>query len=410
MSALFLAATTLFSVVVGSAAAAPEQEKSVFDWVGSADPKLVAGQERLMGFKSWLIDVPGIFDAGFVESANYAESLSTTLLWAGESPLQKTVREEADRRGIKLTVKPVQHSRKALEEGADKIWASAKNAEWNGFVVTSLVGTDLDTDGLVVRGHYENAQVSASQRARTAEVAKGLSSVVTGVEEAPKPTNYVTRSTDTAPFNAGGAMRGNNGSHCTSGFGISIGNVWRTMTARHCTAGSFTAWDNGGQSYGGTLTHANGAGARILTGGGFRWMFDGAWNDPNGYRKTVEGYADLSINDWVCTSGANTGVHCYIQVDNLLVSFNDGFGAFWTIRAHQRQSGIAGGQGDSGGPVLVPYSNGKVGAAGMIQGSLGPQTQSCGSVRVGPIWCGRELEFSSTRTIAREVGGVLLTG
>ncbi|MFD4676382.1 hypothetical protein ACFWNN_42135 [Lentzea sp. NPDC058450] len=401
---------TLFSSVVGPAAAEPASEKSVFDWLGSADPKLVAGQERLMGFKSWVVGVPGIFDAGFVESANHAESVSTTVLWAGESPLRQTVREEADRRGITLTFKPVRHSRKALQEGADRIWASAGDAAWNGFVVTSLTGTDLTTDGLVVRGFYQGGQVNAARQARTAEVAKGLSAVVTGVQEAPKPTNYVTRSTDTSPFNAGGAMRGSNGSLCSSGFGLSIGNVWRTTTARHCTAGTYAAWDNGAQSYGGTLTHANGAGARILTGAGFRWMFDGAWNDPNGYLKTVQGYADLSINDWVCTSGANTGVHCGLQVDNLLIAYNDGFGVFWTIRAHQRQGGIAGGQGDSGGPVLVPYANGKVGAAGMIQGSLGPQTTACGSVRVGGIVCGTELEFSSTRTIAQEVGGVLLTG
>lgn len=364
-----------------------------------------------MGFKSWLIAVPGIFDAGFVESANYAESLSTTLLWAGESPLQKTVREEADRRGIKLTVRSVQHSRKALEEAAGKIWGSRENAEWNGFVVTSLEATDLDTDGIVVRGHYENPAMSATQKARTSEVAKAVSTVVVGVEEAPKPLNYVTRSTDAAPFNAGGFMRGSNGGSCTSGFGISLNGAARTTTARHCAAPTYTAFDNGSTSYGGTQTHAHGAGARILTGSAYRWMFDGAWNDPNGYYKVVEGYADLSVNDWVCASGANTGVHCNIQVDNLLISYNDGFGApFWTIRSHQRGSGIAAGQGDSGGPVLVPYSNGKVGAAGMIQGDLGQRTTDCGSVHVGGILCGRELEFSSTRTIANEVGGSLLTG
>lgn len=365
-----------------------------------------------MGFKSWLIAVPGIFDAGFVESANYAESVSTTLLWAGESPLHKTVREEAGRRGIKLTVKPVQHTRKAIQEAADKIWASRKNTDWNGFVVTGLKGTDLGTDGIVVRGHYENAGASAERKARTSEIAKGLSAVVAGVEEAPEPVNTVTRSSDTPPFNAGGFMRGNNGTVCTNGFGIALGGFSRTMTARHCAAGSYTAWDNGSTHYGGTLTHAHGAGARILTGSGYQWMFDGAWNDPGGYHKTVQGYADLSVNDWVCTSGANSGVHCGIQVENLLYGYEDDFGdPFWSITARQRGSGIAVAGGDSGGPVLVPYANGKVGAAGMIQGIPGGQTvPDCGSTHVSTTNCGVTVAFTSTRTIANEVGGSLLTG
>jgi hypothetical protein len=390
---------------------------STSDYLASADPVVLANQEVLMGFKSWLIEVPGIFGAGFVESANYAESKSTTLLWTGTSTLQGAVIAEGARRGITVTIKPVKYSRRQLQDGVDKLWASASSPAWDGFVITSVTATDLNQDGLAVQGHYRSAPDESSLAARlaaTQQVATGVSALVTGVSIAPEPTLYVTRSTDFAPFNAGGMMRGANGTGCSSGFAIWLGGVARTTTARHCTSTPYRAWDASANSYGTTVTTTPGSGARVLTAGGFYWMFDGAWNDPNGYHKTVVGFADLSVNDWVCTSGANSGVHCGIQVDHLLISFNDGFGAFWTIRGKQRTSGqIAGAQGDSGGPVLVPYSNNNwttVGAAGMIQGSLGPQTTSCGSVRIGGVFCSTEIEFSSTHTIVNELGGSLRTG
>jgi hypothetical protein len=138
-------------------------------------------------------------------------------------------------------------------------------------------------------------------------------------------------------------------------------------------------------------------------------MFDGAWNNPSGYAKTVSGLADVSLGSSVCSSGANTGVHCNLIVDQMNESFDDGYGAQSTIRVYQQTAGqVAGGEGDSGGPMLIPNSDGlHVWAVGMIQGTNEALT-SCPSARVATARCSVHMEFTSMRTIVNTIPGASL--
>lgn len=151
-------------------------------------------------------------------------------------------------------------------------------------------------------------------------------------------------------------------------------------------------------------------GARVLTGHGAAQMFDGPYDDPDGFRKPVQKLADVGLRDYVCTSGGNSGVHCGIKVTDMKVSFKDGYGGkFLTIKGIQQDPfKIAQIQGDSGGPVLVPYRNGKVGAVGMIQGYQLGTTKGCGPVHdrgstTSRNKCSRIVLFSSMRTIIKHV-------
>lgn len=388
-----------------SPTAVPKTETSS-DYLASVAPETLARQESLMKYKSWLVELPGIYESGFVESANFADTMSVTQLWAGHSPLQNVARTEAAKRGINLTVHSVQHSRADLQKATDALWTNSKSAEWGGFVMTAVIGTGLTHDGLIVQGHYNDMSTTSteSKLTRASGFAKSLAPEVVEVRVGETTSNTATRSTDIAPYNAGGMMRGSNGRGCSSGFGIFLGNTSRTTTARHCTAASYSAWSSSGNSYGTTLQTVSGSGARVLTGGGFGWMFDGAWNEATQYTKIVKGYADLSIGDSVCTSGANSGVHCDIGVESMFWSVDDGFGPFWTISATQRGGGVANVEGDSGGPVMVPYSDANwttVGAAGMIQ--WGNSERTCGSIRVSAL-CFNRVGFSSMRTIVNDIG------
>jgi hypothetical protein len=366
-----------------------------------------------MTYKSWLITVSGIYESGYVESANYAESHSVSLLWAGSSHLQDVARAEAVKREINLTIHPVRYSRADLQDATDKIWASKKSEQWQGLILHSIVGTDLTHDGLIVEGHYSDldsgrAEARLSQASR---FAKSIADEVVDVRITEAPVKTTTRSTDTGPFNAGGQMSGPNSSLCTSGFGVRINGTVRTTTARHCTDTPYHAADLSSSSYGSPYQVVSGVGVTVLTGGGFHWMFDGFWWDPTGYHKTVVGYADLAINDFVCTSGANSGVHCNIKVDNLLVSWNDGYGPFWNITGLRQDDLPAAARGDSGGPVLVPYGNDTtVGAAGMMQ--YANTNTNCGSGLRSPTDCYRRVGFSSTRSLVNDLGpgAILLTG
>lgn len=376
-------------------------------YLASADPVFLARQEALMSFKTWLVELPGIKESGFVESANSAATNSTTLLWAGSSPLQDVARAEAAKRGITLTVKPVRYTRADLRKASDAVWATKKSPQWNGFIIHGVVGTDMSHDGIIVQGHYEGTSESEAQArlASASAYARSLSDAVVDVRITAPQVN-TTRGNDTAPFNAGGMMRSRPGTigHCTSGFAIWLNGEARSTTARHCNDIPFEVWDNRDLSYGYHQMVVPGSGAAVLNSRGYFWMFDGAWNDPNSYHKTVVGYADLSEGDWICTSGAMSGVHCEIEVQNLLHAYNDGQGVFWTISARQLGDGVAVARGDSGGPVLVPYStNGwtTVGAAGMNQ--WGTETRACGSVRTATT-CYNWVGFTSMRTMVEEIG------
>lgn len=141
-------------------------------------------------------------------------------------------------------------------------------------------------------------------------------------------------------------------------------------------------------------------------------MFDGAYNNSAGYSKTVSGFQDVSLGDYVCTSGGNSGVHCNIEVISLRRWWNDGWGGAWQIEGYQRTAGqYAAIQGDSGGPVLMPRANGTVGAVGMIQAVLNADTNGCAPARdLGSNVCSPDVLFTSTRTIANSLGMSLVIG
>jgi hypothetical protein len=407
---VLFAGVLMLGSVTHSAVAAPNEPPA-----GQAPSvEFMAKQKTLMRYKSWLIEQPGIYESGFVESANYAETTSTTLLWAGSSPLQDVARVEGAKRGITVTVQPVRYSRADLDRATASIWSSAKSAQWNGFVITGLAGTDLTHDGIIVDGHYEgiSAAEAEGRRATTANFARSLAAAVVDVRTVPAPVALTTRSTDTSPLNSGGQMVGTTGGQrsCTSGFAIWLDGNARTTTARHCMDGPYAAWDLPSSHYGGNIRWAPGTCAQVLAGAGYPWMFDGAWNDPTGYHKTVVGFADLSVNDWVWTSGAMSGMHESIQVRSLSYDWNDGYGYCHTIWGVQTGGGVATAAGDSGGPVMVAYPDANwttVGAAGMIQ--WGSDTRTCGSTRVATT-CYNMVGFTSMHAIVNELGATLRTG
>ncbi len=154
----------------------------------------------------------------------------------------------------------------------------------------------------------------------------------------------------------------------------------------------------------------------MLSATGDALAFDGPYNSVN-FWKTVIGYEDLAVNDYVCTGGGNSGEHCNIKVVSLSVLWYDGYSLFQVIQAYQQASGaIATIQGDSGGPVisLASTSSGQVRAAGMIQVSFstGMTGSACGPVRdAGSNQCFTDVGFTSMRTFVGSLSGAsLLTG
>lgn len=77
-----------------------------------------------MDLKSWIMQLPGIDEAGYIDQVNDSKTLSTKLLWHGDSPLRGTVLEEALRRGITATVEDRTQSLPEIKTAAEGLSAS----------------------------------------------------------------------------------------------------------------------------------------------------------------------------------------------------------------------------------------------------------------------------------------------
>jgi hypothetical protein len=150
---------------------------------------VLANQRELGTFVTWLVELPGIRDAGYVCSINDAESKATTLLWAGESPMHDIIRTEAARRDIGLTIRLVRYSSAQLDDAARRFFASAGRTEWNGFSITRISGTNATRDGLLVTGEYDTPSEAAQDpRLRhTLAFARTIAPEVLALEIGPAP-------------------------------------------------------------------------------------------------------------------------------------------------------------------------------------------------------------------------------
>jgi len=381
-------------------------------------------QEDLNSFRGWLNSQEGIFDTGFYEAAVDIPSRTITLLWNGSSPLQAAAQREASLRGLTAVIKAIPYTKSQVDRAVASLPGTDLATPQGAFHVTSAGGPVLNDDRLAVAGYFttQPSMAAATSSITTAQVAvdSGAAGVAASVSSrtgmdalvtlGSAPANFSTRSTDTSAFNAGGMMRGTGNSFCTSGFGIWINGTAHTTTARHCNHTPYAAWSLASSVYGSNYTTSGIGLASVLTGAGLYWMFDGTWDNSAGYHKTVNALADVSLGSHVCESGANSGVHCNLVVDQMNESFNDGLGgAVTTIRVHQATSGqIAGAQGDSGGPIFIPNTDGlHVWAVGMLQGSNETLSSSCGSLHVAQL-CSEYIEFTSERTIINSISGASL--
>lgn len=385
-------------------------------FIASAGSAAIANQDALSRFRGWMLGQAGFAASGYIGSIDDLARKATTLMWSGPgTPFLRAVIAHGARQGITVSVQHRKYSLRQLERAALTTWHQAAAGQWSGFKVSGVVVVSPSYDGIIVYGSYTQPP------ARRAPQVRALHATIAGVPAGVRPgmpaTLANTRDTDFAPFNAGGYMKGSGNHVCSSGFAILYGGATHITTAQHCTQ---TPWYGRASSnlYGSTVATTPGSGGRVLDQTGDALAFDGPYNSVN-FWKTVIGFEDLAVNDFVCTGGGNSGEHCNIKVTNLRVSYNDGISTFDSIEAYQQSSGaISDIQGDSGGPVisLVNTSPGQVRAAGMIQGFFGPGMtgSACGPVYdVGtpPNQCSRDVAFTSMRSIVNDLPGAsLLTG
>lgn len=382
------------------------------EFVETVGTQVIENQEELSLFRAWMLEQPGFGGSGYVGSIDDLPNKATAIMWYGPSTtVLDAIIKEGARRGIAVSVQPRAHSLPQIGAAVDAIWQQAASGGWAGFKIGAIAAIGATDDGLTVYGTYTSVPAE-----RRAPQVRSLATTVMDIPVRVVPDVNVSpslgRDTDFSPFYAGGYMLSPSANGvCSTGFAIRLNNVNRITTARHCNANDYRA-RNGTATYGTGLQNSGNGGGRVLTGAGAAFAFDGAFNTQN-FWKAVIGFQDLAINNFVCTDGGNSGVHCNVRVTNLAVSFNDGFGAFNTIQGVQQTAGqIAVIQGDSGGPVISLTNTGanQVRAAGMIQGLIGGTTgAACGPVfDGGGNLCSATVLFSSMRVIVNSIAGATL--
>ncbi|HEX6681915.1 MAG TPA: hypothetical protein VF062_03940 [Candidatus Limnocylindrales bacterium] len=319
---------------------------------------------------------------------------------------------------------------RVLERGMDIHWKGEAPAELYE-VVDKLAGAGYRAE--VAEARYSGAELAAVQE----EIVRGAQEYHHGIatvgpladgsglrvglrKEGARPKEwpvevvetvdedemvFIDRFNDTPPFWGGGVAR-LGFQTCSTGFAVFRRN-WFTvttgiLTAHHCGRGGGITVTNGTgtRTIGvaevpSAATASHNSDSLFVPASSHPRMFDGP---PVGaFTKPVVGWGHNFVGQFVCTSGASTGVHCDIITEMISTTalVRTGFSTFERVDRMVMGSAIgfnavAAGSGDSGGPVFTLTNNfADVRAAGLM--SIAQFPVPCNVT--GPTFCGNRVGF-----------------
>jgi V8-like Glu-specific endopeptidase len=397
------AAGLLTALTVAAMAAAMSAGPSSADSESTdpaADPELAALDQvhEISEPLSRLYDAPGFGKVVLDTGARTVE-----VWWHGTPPKEVTEALGVQANGVTVVLREAVLSDAELNRDAQRLM-DRNRAAGEAIVDYMLKSPDLSgLTAIVEPGHLRSAR-SARRAARDGETLEEAFSVRAGVPVdvvAGQGLDLQSRGNDSAPWQGGAQIRfpgTTHGNICTTGFSVLENGTGRglLLTAGHCTL-------NLPESEANAVSAVNDwAGDHIANDADTSWapnyesliidpdaspatigqVYGGPWNATSGnarYDLHVGGSAPPAVGDIVCVSGANGGERCNRTITNTSVPFNcpgttDNCSGFI-----YSGSGVTSINGDSGAPVYVKRSDGRVGARGIHIGGL--DTVSCPSDR-----------------------------
>lgn len=372
------------------------------------DGKDANESSTIQGFSSLDYDVP---------------NKTLNLYWQGTPP--QSVRDsiaQASQSGVRVNTLSAQRSLSASLDAQQRLSSNMENASDSNDTSNSIdirsdgSGLDLVTeeDPSTASGFPDDMSEVAYEHELT-----DAAGIPVDVKLSDAEFSNTSRQNDSSPFYAGAGLETPNGGYCSSGFAASRGSgsstTYYLFTAYHCGSGTFM--DRSLETIGsagplGPPQRSYDVSAiKIKSGassGGY--TYDGPWGSGS-FSKAVGGRGSANKGKRFCTSGANSGVHCSIQVyaTNSRVHYASGQIVFGLTKASTKASGIAVAQGDSGGPVFGPYAGGwtKVQAVGIISG--GSSGTSCPSLASPGATCFKNVFFQPVSTFLTQYSATLRT-
>ena len=286
------------------------------------------------------------------------------------------------------------------------LWSAKSHLAASGITLNSVT---TKGNGLVTAGVA--AVTSSASQAIQQVTPAGEASTVSVAQQSPLLT--AGRDNDKAPYIAGehitGTTVGTTYYNCTSGFTGVSGGTRYLLTAYHCVNPSDEREFTNGYTIGRASINDTGADLVFIpTGSTTPAEWDGPYNSSS--PKNVIAMTKPTVGQGgICDSGSYSGTRCggtitnqgHFTVNNEYTGA--AYDAYLYVASTSDGSEIVG-QGDSGGPVIIPNGGGSVAATGSITG-LGTQTGCVGRATV----CSNTVYFSDVYTEAYVDRGINLT-
>jgi V8-like Glu-specific endopeptidase len=372
-----------------------DDEKKSPTWEEQLDPKTLAIMRRQEALQPAVRVLYEAYlkspDSGFTGIAFEGDGLA--LYWKGQlnNDMLAIINQARDIGPVEII--PAAFSLAEMEAEAAKIERAVKSLGGSDIqaIITRFDGSGLDIERMPfdTAEKVSLARVRAGQRGlRTVEqVLAGLDlRIPVHLTTASEPIRLMrTRRNDNSPWRGGGYYRSFRGTQlrgtCSTGFGINaFGRTW-VLTAAHCATAPDVAYQGDDKQRMGPVTRENYPHDLILIDApGSPRIFDGAWNNSSGYSKNVYGWNYTAKDEWVCQSGAASGVVCDLKTGSMVnVSWPQdhpdsdgdwGYPVYGLFSTTQTKGKTAVRPGDSGGPVFSLNGDG-VTAKGIVSAGSG---------------------------------------
>ncbi|MBW4718275.1 S1 family peptidase [Saccharothrix obliqua] len=321
---------SLSSAVAVGAQSVPASPGEVVPGGFGSWAELLAVQARLDVAADQVVALGG---EGFAGTVTAAENRELRVYWKGVLPPDTADLVTRLRGEVPVSVLPAPYSGREL---------SAEAARLIGLAGVTSVAREHDGSGLVVATREEAAW-------------SALSSAVPLRRTTSTPVP-ASRGADTPPY-WGGARWSSPTGQCSTGFAVRVGGASRMLSAGHCANNGERARSGGGLDMGEVSGKDEGHDRLLIHADSAGRVYDGGVGTGE-FSKAVGGARANHVGDWLCTSGAFSGVRCGSRVTavGLSVRIQRPDGTEYVISpvaaAEQVDRLGAVGNGDSGGPVF----------------------------------------------------------